>query len=166
MEEYAALLANHTWDLVPHPPGTNVVTDKWLFLHKLASDDSLDRYKAAGSFEVSLSAPEWTVTRPSAPSSSSPPSAPRQECEPLHHFLGITGERRPQGLFQHQRQYAIDILELAGMSDCKPCSTPVDTQVKLSEDDGPLVADATSYWSLTGVLLYLTSRPDIAYIVQ
>jgi hypothetical protein len=56
---------------------------------------------------------------------------------PLHHFLGITAERRTQGLFLHQRQYAIDILERAGMSDCKPCSTPVDAQAKLSEDDGP-----------------------------
>jgi hypothetical protein len=56
---------------------------------------------------------------------------------PLHHFLGITAERRSQGLFLHQRQYAIDILERAGMSDFKPCSTPVDTQAKLSEDDVP-----------------------------
>jgi hypothetical protein len=53
------------------------------------------------------------------------------------------------------------------MSNCKPCSTPVDTQAKLSEDDGPLVTDATSYRSLTGALQYLTfSRPDIAYVVQ
>jgi hypothetical protein len=47
MEEYAALLANHTWDLVPCPPGTNVVTGKWLFRHKLTSDGSLDRVKFA-----------------------------------------------------------------------------------------------------------------------
>jgi hypothetical protein len=46
MEEYAALLANHTWDLASCPPGTNVVTSKWLFRHKLTSDDSLDCYKA------------------------------------------------------------------------------------------------------------------------
>jgi hypothetical protein len=86
---------------------------------------------------------------------------------PLHHFLGITAERRPQGLFLHQRQYAIDVLERAGMSDCKPCSTPVDTQAKLLEDDRPPVADATSYRSLTGALQYLTfSRLDIAYAIQ
>jgi hypothetical protein len=53
------------------------------------------------------------------------------------------------------------------MSDCKPCSTPVDTQAKLFEDDGPLIANATSYRSLTGALQYLTfSPPDIAYVVQ
>jgi hypothetical protein len=31
---------------VPCPPGTNVVTSKWLFRHKLTSDGSLDCYKA------------------------------------------------------------------------------------------------------------------------
>jgi hypothetical protein len=31
---------------VPCPPSTNVVTDKWLFRHKLTSDGSLDHYKA------------------------------------------------------------------------------------------------------------------------
>eukprot|EP00267_Zea_mays_P045758 XP_020398085.1 uncharacterized protein LOC109941481 [Zea mays] len=86
---------------------------------------------------------------------------------PLHHFIGITTERWPLGLFLHQRQYTIDILERAGMSNCKPCSTPVDTHAKLSEDDGPPVADATSYRSLIGALQYLTfSRSDIAYVVQ
>jgi hypothetical protein len=86
---------------------------------------------------------------------------------PLHHFLGITAERRPQGIFLHLRQNVIDILEQDGISDYKPYSTLVDTQEKLSEDDGPPVADATSYRSLTGALQYLTfSRPDIAYVVQ
>jgi hypothetical protein len=53
------------------------------------------------------------------------------------------------------------------MSNCKPCSTLVDSQAKLSEDDGPSVTNATSYQSLTSVLQYLTfSRPDIAYVIQ
>jgi hypothetical protein len=70
----------------------------------------------------------------------------------LHHFSGITVERRPQGLFLHQCQYTVDILERAGMVDRKPCSTPVDIQGKVSTDDGPPVADSTSYRSLVGAL--------------
>jgi hypothetical protein len=85
----------------------------------------------------------------------------------LHHFLGVTAEPRPSGLLLHQRQYTLDILERAQMSDCKPCSTPVDMQAKLSEATGDPVADPTDYRSLVGALQYLTfTKPDISYAVQ
>jgi len=65
-----------------------------------------------------------------------------------------------------QRQYMMDILDRAGMTDCKPCSTPVDTNPKMAADGDP-VADASDFRSLTGALQYLTfTRPDIAYAVQ
>jgi len=35
----------------------------------------------------------------------------------LYHFLGVTVEHRPSGMFLHQRQYTLDILERAGMTD-------------------------------------------------
>jgi hypothetical protein len=54
----------------------------------------------------------------------------------LHHFLGFTVERRPHDLFLNQRRYTVDILERAGVADCKPCTTPVDTQGMVSSDDG------------------------------
>jgi histone deacetylase 1/2 len=44
--EYDALIANDTWSLVPRPPRVNVVTEKWIYRHKLLADGSLDRYKA------------------------------------------------------------------------------------------------------------------------
>jgi hypothetical protein len=45
----------------------------------------------------------------------------------LHQFLIISVEQRSDSLFLHQRQHARDILEHAGTSDHKPCSTPIDT---------------------------------------
>src|SRR6185436_7532480 len=53
------------------------------------------------------------------------------------------------------------------MTECKPCSTPVDTQAKLSADLGDPVADPTAYRSLAGALQYLIfTRPDLTYAVQ
>jgi hypothetical protein len=75
---------------------------------------------------------------------------------PLHHFLRIIIERRPQCLCRHQRWYVIDILEHVGMSNCKPCSTPVDTQAMLFYDDGPSVSDEMAYWILSRAFQYLT----------
>jgi hypothetical protein len=45
-EEYGALISNGTWELVRRPQGSNIVTGKWVFKHKLHADGTLDRYKA------------------------------------------------------------------------------------------------------------------------
>jgi hypothetical protein len=85
----------------------------------------------------------------------------------LYHFLGITVERRPDGMFLHQRTYTLDIIKRATMADYKPCTTPVDLQVKLVVDSRPPVQDASQFQSITGALQYLTfTRPNIAYTVQ
>jgi hypothetical protein len=259
MEEYVALVSNQTWDLMPRPPGANVVTGKWIWTHKRRADGTLERYKARWVLRgftqrlgvdynetfslvvkpatvrtvLSLAlARSWLVhqldvknaflhgaltetvyccqpaefvdsSRPDmvcrlnrslyglkqAPQAwhsrlamflvtlgfveakpdtslfihhqgtetaylllyvddivltASSPSLLRRlvdalqrefsvkDLDVLHHFLGVTAEPRPSGLLLHQRQYTLDILERAQMSDCKPCSTPVDTQAKLS----------------------------------
>jgi hypothetical protein len=44
-DEYEALISNETWELVPQSQGSNVVTGKWVFMHKLRADGTLDRYK-------------------------------------------------------------------------------------------------------------------------
>jgi hypothetical protein len=45
-EEYGTLISNGTWELISRPHGSNVVTGKWVFMHKLRADGTLDRYKA------------------------------------------------------------------------------------------------------------------------
>lgn len=80
----------------------------------------------------------------------------------LSHFLGISVQRQFEGLLLLQRLYAVDILEQAGMTVCKPVSTPVDTVSKAAAIDEPPVSDPTAFWSLAGALQYLTfTRPNI-----
>jgi hypothetical protein len=45
-EEYDALITNNTWDLVPHPVGSNIIPGKWIFKHKFNFDGNLEWYKA------------------------------------------------------------------------------------------------------------------------
>jgi hypothetical protein len=293
-EEFAALIANKTWDLVPHRIGSNVIIGKWIFKHKFNSDGSLERYKASWvlrgftqrpsidydetfslvvklatvhtvlSLVVSRSWPvheldvknaflhgtlletvynsqptgfvdpaqpdcvcllnkslyglkqaprAWysrfttymtslgfvdaksdtslfifrrgidmvylllyiddiVVTAFSAALLQQTISALKQEfamkdLRPLHHFLGVSVQHEAGGLFLTQHQFALDILERAGMVDYKPVSMPVDTQAKVSAESEPSVADLTHFRSLTGALEYLTfTRRDIAYAVQ
>jgi hypothetical protein len=86
---------------------------------------------------------------------------------PLHYFLGIEVVRRTDGFFLHQRKYAHELLDRAGMLNYKPAATPVDTKSKLSATDGSLATDASFYRSIVGALQYLTlTRPELQYVVQ
>jgi hypothetical protein len=61
----------------------------------------------------------------------------------------------------------MEIIDQAGMVDCKLCATPFDTSLKLSSDTDDLVSDPTHYRSLDGALQYLTfTCSDIFYAVQ
>jgi hypothetical protein len=85
----------------------------------------------------------------------------------LSFFLGIAVTRTSAGMVLSQRQYALELLQRAGMTDCHPSATPIDVKCKLSAEDGPLLADPTEYRSYAGALQYLTlTRPDIAHAVQ
>jgi hypothetical protein len=53
------------------------------------------------------------------------------------------------------------------MVDCKPVSTSVGTQAKVSAESRPHVVDSTHFKSLAGALQYLTFiGPDLAYAIQ
>nr|XP_020170280.1 uncharacterized mitochondrial protein AtMg00810-like [Aegilops tauschii subsp. strangulata] len=86
---------------------------------------------------------------------------------PMHYFLGFEVVRRADGFFPQQRKYAHELLECAGMLNCKPVATPVDTKAKVSALERSPMSDATFYRSIVGALQYLTpTRPDLQYVVQ
>ncbi|KAD2392953.1 hypothetical protein E3N88_39930 [Mikania micrantha] len=85
----------------------------------------------------------------------------------LHYFLGIEVVRRGSDLVLSQRKYMLDILQRAGLSDCKPVSSPMSTSHVLLPDDSPLLDDPSKYRQTVGALQYVTlSRPDIAFAVN
>jgi hypothetical protein len=44
--EYAALLKNQTWSLVPSKKGINLIDSRWVYKIKRRADGSVERYKA------------------------------------------------------------------------------------------------------------------------
>jgi hypothetical protein len=86
---------------------------------------------------------------------------------PLRFFLGIDVRRDKDGFHLSQAAYARDVLECAGMANCKPALTPADSKAKISTSDGSPFSDGPWYRRMAGALQYLTlTRPDIAYAVQ
>ena len=70
----------------------------------------------------------------------------------LHYFLGIVVARRLDGFFLHQQKYAHELLERAGMLNCHPAATPVDTKAKVSALEGSPASDAPFYQAIVGAL--------------
>jgi histone deacetylase 1/2 len=87
----------------------------------------------------------------------------------LHYFLGMEVQKSDDGLILSQTNYAQDILEKAGMTNCKGSPTPLSSSKKITTHEGELLGpnDSTKYRSIVGGLQYLTlTRPDIAYAVN
>ena len=65
-----------------------------------------------------------------------------------------------------QSAYASKLLERSGIAECKPCVTPMEERLKLTNASTAVKVDATLYRSIVGGLRYLVHmRPDIAFAV-
>ncbi|GKA44297.1 ribonuclease H-like domain-containing protein [Tanacetum coccineum] len=81
-------------------------------------------------------------------------------------FWAISVTRNASGMFLSQQKYATEVIDRAGMLNCKPCRTPVDTDSKTFAD-GALFLTLRFIAACTGHYNYLTfTRPDISYAVQ
>jgi hypothetical protein len=84
----------------------------------------------------------------------------------LSFFLGLQITQRSEGMFISQEKYLREMLKRFQMEDSKPMGTPMVTGCKLSKDDDSPNVDQSSYRSMIGSLLYITtSRLDIMHVV-
>uniref|UniRef100_A0A3Q7GH65 Reverse transcriptase Ty1/copia-type domain-containing protein n=1 Tax=Solanum lycopersicum TaxID=4081 RepID=A0A3Q7GH65_SOLLC len=86
---------------------------------------------------------------------------------PLKYFLGIECARSSTSLVLCQRKYALEILQEAGLTDCKPASTPLPPGHGLAMSTSAPIRDPSKYRRLVGRLIYLTiTHPNLAYSVH
>ena len=84
----------------------------------------------------------------------------------LSYYLGIEVVQHSEGIVLNQAQYALKILEDAGMTNCNPTHTPMDISLKASKSENEKEVDATIYRKNVGCLRYLLhTRPDLSYCV-
>ncbi|XP_059075061.1 uncharacterized mitochondrial protein AtMg00810-like [Cryptomeria japonica] len=87
----------------------------------------------------------------------------------LHYFLSLEVWQQTDGIILNQGKYTINILKRFGMMDCKPMSTPMETNLhKLREVAASSESTySTLYWQMIGSLMYLVNtRPNICYVVN
>ena len=60
---------------------------------------------------------------------------------PLRYFLGTEVARSRQGISLSQRKYSFDLLQETGMLGCRPASSPMDPNLKLTAELGELLPD-------------------------
>jgi hypothetical protein len=46
MVEYASIMQNDVWEVVPRPDGKSMISSKWLYKIKYVPDRSIEKYKA------------------------------------------------------------------------------------------------------------------------
>ncbi|XP_062013834.1 uncharacterized mitochondrial protein AtMg00810-like [Rosa rugosa] len=159
--EIDALKANHTWTLQHLPHGKKPIGCKWVYKIKLKPDGTVERYKAH------LVAKGNNLQQIQATKEFLRKHFKLKDLGHLKYFLGIEVARSAKGISLSQRKYALEILEDTGFLGAKPAKFPMDQNLTLTQSNGELLKDPSSYQRLVGHLIYLTiTRPDLVYAVH
>jgi hypothetical protein len=86
---------------------------------------------------------------------------------PMHYFLGLEVWQSPENILLNQGKYAVEMLKIFDMLECKVMKAPMETKLNLLVDTSSELVDATLYRQVIGSLMYPTNtRPDILFDVN
>lgn len=85
----------------------------------------------------------------------------------LKYFIGLGLARSETTLILSQQKFSLDLLVEPRFLGCKPSTTPLISNHKLTHEDQSKDVDAMYYKKIIGKLLYLSiTRPDNTYSVH
>jgi hypothetical protein len=73
----------------------------------------------------------------------------------MHYFLGLEVWQSLERIFLNQGKYAVEILKIFDVLECKSMNTPMETKLKLLVNTLSKLIDATLYRQIIGSLMYL-----------
>eukprot|EP00253_Pinus_taeda_P003883 PITA_03883 len=167
------------YELVDPPLGTKPFGCKWVYKNKYKVDGSLEKHKsrlvAKGCKTVVyllVYVDDLLMTRNNVSYIASIKKELRKGFEMtdlgyVHYYLSIEVTQHSKSIFLSQKKYIGDLLNIFGMTECNPLTTPMEQNLKLTSIKRKEFEDATKYRQLTvGSLNYLTTtRPDILFVV-
>nr|GFB00776.1 putative ribonuclease H-like domain-containing protein [Tanacetum cinerariifolium] len=84
----------------------------------------------------------------------------------LTFFFGLQVKQKNDGIFISKDKHVAKILKKFRFTEVKNVSTPMETRKPLLKDEDGEEVDVYMYWSMIGLLMYLTSsRHDIMFAV-
>ncbi|KAG8498565.1 hypothetical protein CXB51_004881 [Gossypium anomalum] len=183
-----ALLANHTWKLMPLPEDCRTVGCKWIFKIKRHADGSIARYKGTlvvkGYFqeagidfqETFIPVVKPTTIRVVLALAVSLNWPLRQSRSHLLYVLVYVDDiivtendsrAIDQFVTQLNKKYIFDLFQRASMDRSNGLPTPMVTTCQLSASKGNPIEDEHRYRSIVRALQYVViTRPDIAYSIN
>ncbi|KAE8704116.1 hypothetical protein F3Y22_tig00110461pilonHSYRG00160 [Hibiscus syriacus] len=180
-EEIEALHKNNTWDLVPLPQGRKPIGNKWIFKIKRNSDDQVERYRARLVVKGYAQKEEQLDVKTTFLHGNLEEDIYMLQPEGFEEKKRTWTQQRSYEELKEQLAREFEMKDLGSankilgiMQDCKPISTPLSINFKLSSSMSPsseeerMEMSRVPYASAVGKLMFamICTRPDIAQAVR
>eukprot|EP00253_Pinus_taeda_P009078 PITA_09078 len=176
VEEYASIMKNDVWEVVPCPEGKSMVTSRWFYKIKHVVDGSVEKFKArfvAWGFsrvegvhyeETFALVARYTHIRAVISIAAKMGWRIHQMDVKTDFLNGLEVWEEDRHVFVGQGRYTGDILRRFHMDDCSPMGTPMITKWKKLHASDSELGNPTLYRQLISSLMYLVNtRSDIYF---
>eukprot|EP00253_Pinus_taeda_P020510 PITA_20510 len=167
VEEYDFIVHNSVWDVVPRPENKSVVSSRWLYKVKQATDGSVEKHKARFVALSQVEGIDYHETFAPIARRTFAREFKLKDMGLMHYFLSMEVWQKDGELFVSQGKYTNDLIKRFNMEKCKPMQTPLVGNWRKEVATSREEVEATVYRQFVDSLMYLmNTQPDLCYAVN